>query len=558
MANKHKQQVSKKADKQKTGGSRIPFPFLLLSIIVLLVYAPSFKNGYTELDDTIFIQDFSNYNDDISNLGESFNRGVFSDSGDTYYRPLLLDSFVLNYQLSESDIGSYHVINIFLHLMAVLLLFMLLKKLGIEIMPAFLLTVLFAVHPVLSQAVAWVPGRNDTMLAVFSFLFMINAVQFSEKGKWYFLIIQFVSLLAAFFTKETALFVAPAFFCMWIFMKKVDWKQTRNLILYGTWLLSALIWFVMRSRATLVNETLQAGDMFGQFIHRMPLLLQYIGKMLLPINLSVFPMMNDTAYLPGILAVLILVSMIWFAKNKNKRMIIAGVAWFVLLLFPVLILPAKLNDQDFEHRLYVPILGFIILLSQTVLFKNLNQRTTVLVCLLIVVVFSIININHQKKFSDPLTFWTAAVESTPHSAYATMMLAARMTEKDRVQGDELMMKAYQLNPKEKYINFYMGKLYIDRDSIKLAEKYFMDELEISSYYETYFHLSRVEFEKGNFEQSTSYMEKFLSLDPTDEQGINNYTLLLLQTGQKEKAQKFLNEKRKEGIVIPNGLMEQVK
>ncbi len=115
---------------------------------------PSLAFDYTELDDSIFIKETSAYNKDISNLATSFHRGVFNPTEDVYYRPLLLDSFILNYQMSGENIKGWHVVNVLLHLISVLLLFVLLKKIGIEELSAFLLTLIFAVHPMLSQAVA--------------------------------------------------------------------------------------------------------------------------------------------------------------------------------------------------------------------------------------------------------------------------------------------------------------------------------------------------------------------------------------------------------------------
>jgi hypothetical protein len=80
------------------------FANLILIVAVLIVYWPTFSLDYTELDDSIFIKETSDYNKDLSNLATSFQRGVFNATEDIYYRPLLLDSFILNYKMSE-DIG---------------------------------------------------------------------------------------------------------------------------------------------------------------------------------------------------------------------------------------------------------------------------------------------------------------------------------------------------------------------------------------------------------------------------------------------------------------------
>ena len=142
----------------------IPFPYVLLSIVVFILYFGSINFGYTDLDDTIFIKEQAPYNEELSNVGHSFFRGVFSEDRDTYYRPMLLNSFVINHQFSETNIKGYHGMNLLLHLIAVLLLFAVFIRLKLNDTIAFILTLIFAVHPVLSQAVAWIPGRNDTLV----------------------------------------------------------------------------------------------------------------------------------------------------------------------------------------------------------------------------------------------------------------------------------------------------------------------------------------------------------------------------------------------------------
>ncbi len=535
---------------------RIPYPWIWISVIILLVYAPSFDLGYTELDDTIFINEHMEYNKDMSNLAHSFQRGVFAEKKDTYYRPLLLDSFIINYQFSKDSVKGYHAMNIFLHLISVVLLFYVLTQMKIPEWNAFLLSVLFAVHPVFTQAVSWIPGRNDTLLAVFAFAFMLTSLRFIASGKFPSLLLSGLFLLAALFTKETALVIAFAFFVLIVSLSFIQWKDKAHIKLYAVWAAGILIWFLVRAAARLEGESLTAALSVSNAFGRLPVIIQYFGKGILPVNMSVFPMMEDTSYIFGIISIVIIAALLFTGKEKNKRMIIGGSAWFLLLMMPVVLLPGSLNEQDFEHRLYVPFFGILLVLSQTALFKNLKPVTTAAVVGVIAIIFTVMNIRHQQTFSDPLTFWESAVHTTPHSSYATMMLAARLDKTDKKRADEMMLHAYDLNPKEKYINYYVGKLYLDRGEVAKAEKYLLEELNISSYYETWFELSRVEFEKKNMEQSIIYMEKYLSFDPRESQAINNYILMLISTGQKPKAQEFIRQKQKVGIIIPQELIDQ--
>lgn len=535
---------------------RIPFPFLWLGLISFFIYAPSINHDLTELDDRIFIIDNAAYNEDASNLVTSFSRGVFSDSSDTYYRPLLLNSFIINYKLSQTEIKGYHVVNILLHVIAVLLLFALLRTLIKKEQYALLLALLFAVHPALTQAVSWIPGRNDTLLAVFCFAFMLSALSYLEKKKLSFLILQFVFLLAAFFTKETALFIPPAFFVLLLTATSYKYRERAAIILFGTWIIVFVTWFVARSFATLETSPIQADQIFMNLFNRAPVLLQYFGKTLLPFNLSVFPMMKETSYVFGIISLLLVAALLYYSKERNNKVVVGGLAWFVILLLPALLLPGAINEQEFEQRLYLPIVGILLALSQSVLFNNLNYSKSITAVGIIAIVFTIINVNQQQKFKDPVTFWTAAVQSTSNSAYATMMLGARIIKTDPVEGEVLLHKAYRLDSTQKYINYHIGKMHIDKDSVSQAENYLLKELKISGYYEAYFHLSRIAFEKKQFEQSVKYMETYLMSDPLNQQAINNYLLLLFQQGDLVKARAFIKQKQMEGVVIPQEFIKK--
>lgn len=529
----------------------IPYPFLLLTLIVFLLYGSSVNFDFTELDDSIFIKEQQAYNEELSNLITSFKRGVFNPTEDVYYRPLLLNSFLLNYQLSGTSIKGYHIVNIILHLFAVLLLFVLLRKLRFKDWEAFVITLFFAVHPVLSQAVAWIPGRNDTLLAIFVFAFFIFSINFSIAGNGFYLLLQFILLLLAFFTKETAVFAAPVAFLLLNLCLQTNWLDRKNILLYASWVIVFLLWLYTRSQATLKNEQLQFGEIVSALPSRLPVLLQYLGKVILPVNLSVFPISSDTTNLYGIISIVLLAVGIYFSKGRDAKVLITGAATFLLFLVPVLLVPGTLNDQDFEHRLYLPVLGILLVLSQTVLIKNnWPEKKIVIAAVPICLVLAIVNFNHQKKFSDPVTFWTEAVRTSPHSAYANMMLGARLNETDAAKAHALINTAYDLNPEEKYLNFYMGKMMLDQDSIGAAEKYFLKEIKKSDYYECYFHLARIAFSKSDFKQAIDYLKVFLNRSPADPQGNNNLLLLYMQTQQLDLAKAQLLKMQQLGLEIP--------
>src|SRR6202020_3196456 len=100
------------------------------------------------------------------------------------------------------------------HIISVVIVFKLFIVLEVNRVHAFILSLLFAVHPVLSQAVAWLPGRNDVLLGIFIFSFFIFSIRYSREGKLKNLLLSVFFLLLALFTKETAVMGPVALFIM--------------------------------------------------------------------------------------------------------------------------------------------------------------------------------------------------------------------------------------------------------------------------------------------------------------------------------------------------------
>lgn len=525
-------------------------PWLWLTLAVLLLYFPTLQLDFTELDDSIFIKEMHAYNEDMGNFFVSFGRGLFHPTNDDYYRPFFANIMLLNYQLSGENIEGYHLVNILLHLGSVLLLYSLLRKLAIAELPSFLLALIFAVHPVLSSSVTWIPGRNDLLLALFLFPFFTHSIDYAKTGKPLSLVWAGLLLVCGLLTKETAVFAAPAAFILVLGFTKEKLFEKRSLMLYGCWAAALAVYFLMRHFATLKHSNLQPSQMIGDFINRLPVLIQYLGKIFLPFNLSVFPIIEDTSYIYGTIAAVVLVASIVLAKEKDGRKIVAGLMFFFLMLLPALIVPNKLNVQTFEHRLYVPIIGILMILPQTIFFQNkLNAARLAAIFIGAAAVFAILNNRHQKNFSNPLSFWTQAYETSPHSSYAVMMYAARLGKTDQAESYRLMREAYKLNPDEKYLNYYYGVMLENQDSVLQSEPYFLKENKISDYYEVDFHLAHVAITKGDTIGAQRYMERYVSRDSLNPMGNNNLLVIYLQRKDKEKAGQQINAMQRRGIPV---------
>jgi hypothetical protein len=271
----------------------------------------------------------------------------------------------------------------------------------------------------------------------------------------------------------------------------------------------------------------------------------------------VFPIQEDTVIFYGLAAMLLLIVVIAFTKEKRWNWYIAGFCFFFVYLLPLLFLPKVLNEQIFEHRLYLPMMGLFLVLPQTILFKNTwsDKQQSVAVFVVAGALF-FLNYRHQPNFENALSFWKQAYTTSPHSAYATMMYGARV--EDRQEGYALMRQAYKLNPDEKYLNYYYGMMLQNQDSLLASEPHFLREKKKSGYYECDFYLAKIAFYKKDFKAAATYLETYVKADPTHDMA-NKNLLLLYVTELKDKQKALAQIKRMEAnhIMVNQELKQQI-
>ena len=535
---------------------KIKYPFLWLAVGAFILYLPTISTGLIDLDDGVIINTYKDFNENLLNLLFSFKGTYFDTKADLLYRPVSYDIMILNYHLADhgANIAVFHLVSVLLHVTAVLLVYKLFIKLGVKGVHAFILTLIFAVHPVLASAVSWIAGRIETILCIFVLAFFIKAIDYADSGKIKNLLLSLLFLLLALFDKETAVVAAPAAFILLVVVLRNNWLSKRNLIQYCSWTACYVLWFVARSSALRGHQSLPSEGFVSHFVYRMPTMIQYIGKIFLPFNLSVFPLQEDTVYYYGIAASAMLMILLFLNKKRNVKLIVAGLSIFILFLAPTFLIPKILNVQIYEYRLYVPMIGILLLLTQTPLLQNkLNDKQLLTWGIMVCAVLACINFEYQKNFSDPLSFWTQAEASSPHSAYAKMMLSARID--DPAKSETLFLEAYKLDPDERQLNFIYGVHLQDKDSILASEKYFLAEKIKTGYYECDFYLARVAMEKKDLKTAIGYLESYIKNDSKNLSANNNLLLLYLDTDQEDKAKAQAQRMKKDGLEVPKAVLQ---
>lgn len=499
-------------------------PHLWLTLIGCAVFAPTLFFGFTYLDDNVLILDNLNFLSNFGNIFKIFNQDVFFvlHGATAYYRPIYTLSFMLNAFIGGAEPFVYHLTNLALHLTVVNLVYYFFKKLDLKQTLAFIGAMVFAVHPLVTATVAWMPGRNDSLVAIFILASLIFFVKFWAAGKWSQALGHGAFFALALFSKEVALVIVPVAGCyVWLLTKdKYAWRKASQMI--AVWAPALIAWFILRGLALTKPMAYTFGAGVKSLWVNAPAVIQFLGKIIFPFNLSVTPIMRDMTFVYGWLALVILGALIFIGLKQNRsywRPCLFGLLWFLIFLLPSFIRPDGAVLADFiEHRVYVPMLGIIfIVLTNPLLEKYAREKKYFWICVFGAVIFlSCLTFAYARNFKDRLIFWQNAVAHSPHYPLAHRNLGVMYYfEKDFKRAMSEYQEALTLNPAEPMAHNNLGVIYMNQGRLDEASAEYLEELKINPNYENaLFNLGLIYFSQNRGGEAAKLWERIINVNPS--------------------------------------------
>ncbi len=403
----------------------------------LLVYSNSLFNDFVY--DDIFQVVENRWLRDMRHIPEVFARGVWGFSGgdqSNYYRPLMHLSYMVTYALFGLRPWAFHLVNILLHTGVSVLVFLL----GVQLQRAarsvpsnevpFLAALLFATHPVHTEAVTWIAGLPEvsfSLLFLLSLYLYLRAAADEGRPRAALYLSSLLCFLLALLSKETAL-VLPVVLVVY---EHVFSRAARPLSLQLKrvlpYLAVAIVYLAIR---TLVLEGFAVSKRHAElsdyeyFINVFPLVSSYLWKLLLPTNLNVFytfEPIHSLLQAKGIVSLAVTggfaIFLVW--SHRRHRLACFSAAFIIIPLLPVLYIPA-LGENTFTDRyLYLPSFGYVLLSASFVAWlAQRRPRARIGLALLVLAVlasYASATLARNRVWSDDLRLWSDAVEKSPNS-----------------------------------------------------------------------------------------------------------------------------------------------
>jgi len=499
--------------------------FCLLALVVFIVFGRAVWFDYVQLDEGILLVNNKFFISDISNIFEAFKHDInYPSNISPYYRPIFIVSFILNSQFDSSP-AVFYFGNILLHITAVYIVFLFFKELGFRKEVSFFSALLFAIHPAVTPVVVWVPGRIEAILAIFTILSLVMFIRFIKTADWRYLFGFFGSFIIALLTKETVLGLIPILIFYYLTQRKEKERKISIILLSG---LAAIIavWFFVRKSVLLGANVSDVS--FWQILVTLwsnsVAFILYLGKAILPFNLSVLPALGGISMLfYGFLALLIILAVSWLiGKTKGNRTLlfpfdvrILGLLWFVVFLAPSLVgfYPTE-RMIFFEHRLYLPLVGIFIFFAGLMSGYSMSRYRRLLP-VGIAVLFLFLSFNYSDSYRGRLVFWEKAVADSPqvpqsHKGLATAYLADDKLEDAKEEFEE----AIRLNPNERGVHLILGLYLADLGQYDEAGEELKKEIEIDpNQFIAYHSLGRISAFERNLGKAEEYFLKTLEINP---------------------------------------------
>ncbi|MGE3624061.1 MAG: hypothetical protein AB7H77_09370 [Bdellovibrionales bacterium] len=436
----------RQAQESLPAGQRPPeardwLPFLFIIAAAFLAYANVYPNEFLLDDEMDIIQNarLRDWHTLVDAFTSSFTAGA--GNRDIFYRPLQTLLYLFIYKAFGLNTVPFHILNITLHALNGCLVYALGRRLGFKPLAVVPATLLWLMHPLFVESVAYMSGTADLLYAAFSLFGLL--VLFPDFSLRKYMLAAPVYLLAMLGKETGILFPLLSFACQYYAGKhRFEFK---NYLKAWPLLLAAGIYFVMRHNALGDNYDFykQSNIYTENILYRLYTFLatlpEYIRLFVWPDplymdrNFPVYTQPLQGPVLAGAAILLVSSACIILARRRGALPLNWGLMWFAgaHVLHTGVFLP--LNSLFLEHWMYVPAIGFFLGATQSLalLLEKASRKITAATIALAFVAAAALGArtwDQNKYWRDPIVFYTHIIESGTVSARAHNNLANAYAE----------------------------------------------------------------------------------------------------------------------------------
>ena len=500
---------------------------LILAVVTLLAYQPAWHGGL------LWDDNFNIVTPELRSL-DGLKRIWFEPRTTLQYYPLLYTTSWLQERLLRDSTTGYHLANILLHICCAVMVLKILRLLRIP--GAELAAIIFAVHPVNVETVAWITERKNTLSGVFGLAATLLYLKFDESRSRRSYALALGLFLLGLLSK-TAIVMLPLAWLVIFWWKRgtISWRRDA-MPLIPFLLLSAaaglMTFWVESGNIAYRARTLDFSPVDRCLIAGRAFWFQ-LGKVLWPSNLMfIYPRWEINAavwwqYLFP-LALLVLLGILW-SLRRWSRGLLAGVLIYIFLLLPTL---GFLNQYAFiysfvtDHWQYLACLGIITPCASGIVllagqFKRwqawLEPGTILLLCGLLFV----LTWQQSRMYTDIETLYRTTIARNPGCWMAYTNLGDILSAANRLpEAMDLFNQALRIKPAVGH--YSLGNALVQKGRTSEAIDQYEQALQIDpDYAEAHNNLGNALFLTGRISEAIDTYKQALRIDRNNAEAHNN-------------------------------------
>lgn len=525
----------------------------VLTITTFLIYFKSINYDFVAWDDDEFIIN----NEIVHELSFDNLKSYFTEFSLEGYYPITLLSLAIDYAIGDGNPFVFHLINLILHIFNTVLVFYFIKLIIPRIEVAFITALLFAIHPMHVESVAWITERKDLLYTFFFFISLIFYNYFIDKEKKSYYGWSLVFFLVALLSKGQAVSLAIVIFAI-DYIKGKNLLSKKLLLQKLPFLVLAIVFGVIAIFAEESGNIISSSlALKFNFFERIALasysFVIYIVKLIVPYSLSSFypypELVNDKMpliywiFIP--IAIFVLTSIVFLVKKSKKEAVFALLFYVINIALLVKLIPV--TDALLADRYtYVSGIGIFIFigLGYSYIMKNKMQRilggSILAIYIVLLGYLSFIRIDIWK---NSMTFFDSMIKENPENVIGYNNRGIYFKNLGLFpQALQDFNKAIELNPsytkaiQNRGITLYeAGRFHLALNDLNIVLA--LDSLDVNAYVNRGLVLNKL----GDFELAISDFEKSIELSKETPQVLMNLGNSYLYLEQFEKALEYYNK-----------------
>jgi protein O-mannosyl-transferase len=530
-----------------------------LIVITLSVYMQVGNHPFQIIDDGDYITDNPHVELGITSNNIAW---AFTSIHSSNWHPITWLSHMADAQLYGMNPRGHHLTSVAIHTFNTLLLFYLLFRLTHAFWQSFFVAVLFSIHPLHVESVAWVAERKDVLSMFFMLITLLFYSEYvmKQKNMHYFVSLFFFIL---------GLMAKPMLVTLPIVMLLLDiWplERYRHNGIQSVHQISStvialikekipFIFFALLSCFITIYAQHKGGSVASlanipfhlRIENALVAYIKYIGKTLWPHDLAIlypFPSTIPIWQSTISLSILFLLSAAAIWSVRSYPYVAVGLFWFIITLVPVIGL-VQVGAQSMADRYtYLPLIGIFIIIAWggSDISKGMRHRQGILGMLTVTITFVLVAITwHQLGYwRDNISLYRHAIKiTTGNNSLIHSSLADALMLRGKENIDEAILEyreALRLNPYNWLAHCNLGIALIDKGNIDEAILEYKEALRIvPNNVSVHYYLGRAFNDKGNFDDAIQQYQKALQINPSHVKSYNSLGVAYSNKGMLDEA-----------------------